>query len=148
MNIIMSSRAPPYSTPKNTADVDIFVPIAPFRRTSVAASSQIDENWSLPYKPRQLSAMTRFDRERLFWAGNGRFEPVGISGLISLSGKLPGQRRTTREADLSTQQTGTQAPSRLPRPPCDGRRPQGPRRPPRAGPQAPERLSRASRRYH
>ena len=35
------------------------------------ASRLIDENGSLPYKPRQLSAMTRSDRGRLFWAGNG-----------------------------------------------------------------------------
>jgi len=35
------------------------------------ASGQIDENGSLPYKPRQLSAMTRSDRGRLIWAGNG-----------------------------------------------------------------------------
>ncbi len=33
---------------------------------------QIDENGSLPYKPRQLSAMARSDRPgRLIWAGNG-----------------------------------------------------------------------------
>jgi ribosomal protein L34 len=32
---------------------------------SIAASDNIDENRSLPYKPRQLSAMTRFDRGRL-----------------------------------------------------------------------------------
>jgi hypothetical protein len=52
-----------------------------------------------------------------------------------------GQRRTTREADLSTQQTGAQAPSRLSRPSRDRRRPQGSGRPPRAWPQASERLS-------
>jgi len=68
------------------------------------------------------------------------FGPASITGLISLSGKLPGQRRTTREADLSTQQTGAQAPPRLPRPPCDGWRPQGPRCAPGPGPQASERL--------
>ena len=38
---------------------------------SIAASGQIDENGSLPYKPRQLSAMTRLDRGGSFWAGNG-----------------------------------------------------------------------------
>jgi hypothetical protein len=37
----------------------------------IAASGQIDENGSLPYKPRQLSAMARFDRGGSFWAGNG-----------------------------------------------------------------------------
>jgi ribosomal protein L34 len=34
---------------------------------------QIDENEALPYKPRQLSAMTRLDRVRLVWAGDGLF---------------------------------------------------------------------------
>ena len=33
----------------------------------------IDENRSLPYKPRQLSAMARFDRGGSNWAGNGPF---------------------------------------------------------------------------
>jgi ribosomal protein L34 len=28
--------------------------------------------------------MTRFDRVRLIWAANGRFEPVGITGLTSI----------------------------------------------------------------
>ncbi len=72
---------------------------------------------------------------------------TAVSGRLSipdflslLTGRLPGQRRTTREADLSTQQTGAQAPSRLPRPPRHDRRPQGPRRAPCAWPQAPERL--------
>ena len=35
--------------------------------------AHIDENRSLPYKPRQLSAMARSDRGRLNWAGNGPF---------------------------------------------------------------------------
>jgi ribosomal protein L34 len=56
-------------TLKNTAEIDIFVQIAPFRRTATAASRNIDENGSLPYKPRQLSAMTRFDRGGSIWAG-------------------------------------------------------------------------------
>ena|GEM_PF-5769192 len=75
-------------------------------------------------------------------AGGGSFGPsmarfglASISGLnLNPTGKLPGQRRTTREADLSTQQTGAQAPSRLPRPPRDHRRPQGSRRPSRPRP--------------
>ena len=33
------------------------------------AGGLIDENRSLPYKPRQLSAMTRSDRGGSFWAG-------------------------------------------------------------------------------
>jgi hypothetical protein len=98
--------------------------------------------------------MTRFDRGGSFGPETACLGPTSINGLISFLGKLflgklPGQRRTTREADLSTQQTGAQAPSRLPRPPRDDRWPQGSRRTPRAGPQAFERLSRASRRpYH
>src|SRR5258705_2534745 len=71
--------------------------------------------------------------------------PARITGLnLNPTGKLPGQRRNTREADLSTQQTGAQAPSRLPRPSRHRRRPQGSRRAPRAWPQASERLSRAA----
>ncbi len=115
-------------------------------RTPIAAPRNIDENGSLPYKPRQLSAMARLDRGGSFGPETARFGPTSIAGPISITGKLPGQRRTTREADLSTQQTGAQAPSRFPRPPCDDRRPQGSRRAPRAWPQAAERLSRASRR--
>ena len=77
------------------------------------------------------------------------FGPARISGLdLNSTGKLPGQRRTTREADLSTQQTGAQAPSRLPRPSRHRRRSQGSRRPPCAWPQASERLSRIFRRFH
>jgi ribosomal protein L34 len=45
------------------------VQITPFRRTATAASGNIDENGALPYKPRQLSAMTRFDRGGSIWAG-------------------------------------------------------------------------------
>ena len=44
---------------KNPAKTDIFAPIAPFQRTPIAAPRNIDENRSLPYKPRQLSAMAR-----------------------------------------------------------------------------------------
>jgi ribosomal protein L34 len=58
---------------KNTAKTDIFAPIATFQRTDVAAPRDIDENRSLPYKPRQLSAMARFPRGRLIW---GRKWPV------------------------------------------------------------------------
>ena len=137
-------------TAKNTAKSDIFAPNATFQRTAAAATPDIDENRSLPYKPRQLSAMARFHRGRL---DLGRkwpvFGPARITGRdLNPTGNLPGQRRTTREADLSTQQTGAQAPSRLPRPPRHRRRPQGSRRPPCARPQASERLSRIFRRFH
>src|SRR4029079_1081708 len=66
--------------------------------------------------------------------------------LIRTGRFAPGQRRTPREADLSTLETGAQAPPRLPRPSRHCRRPQGPRRAPRPGPQASERLSRLFRR--
>jgi ribonuclease P protein component len=52
-----------------------------------------------------------------------------------------GQRRTDREADLSTQQTGAQAPPRLSRPYGDHGRPQSHHRPPDSRPQASQRLS-------
>ena len=111
--------------------------------------AHIDENRPLPYKPRQLSAMARSDRGGSFWAGNGPFWAGQHHRTYPhSSGNLPAwpancQRRTTREADLSTQQTGAQAPSRFSRPSGHRRRPQGPRRAPRARPQASERLSRA-----
>ena len=56
---------------RNTATSDIFARIEPFRGAQTGASRDIDENGSLPYKPRQLSAMTRSDRDGSFWAGNG-----------------------------------------------------------------------------
>jgi hypothetical protein len=135
---------------ENTASADIFTGIVPFRRTAEG----------------RCAALTKTSRSRISrancprWPGStgaahlGRKRPVSgrpaLADLISFQGKLflgklPGQRRTAREADLSTQQTGAQAPSRLPRPPRDDRWPQGSRRAPRAGPQAFERLSRASR---
>jgi hypothetical protein len=84
---------------KNTANIDIFAQITPFRRSaaiaSIAASGQIDENRALPYKPRQLSAMARFDRGGSFWAGNGplwarqhRRTYLIIRQVVSLTGKL------------------------------------------------------------
>src|SRR6202023_600384 len=64
----------PRLTVKNPAKTDIFAPIAPFQRTPVAALRSVDENRSLPYKPRQLSAMARF-------SGGGSFGAV--KGLVS-----------------------------------------------------------------
>ena len=84
---------------KNTANIDIFAPIAPFRRTSVAVSRNIDENRSLPYKPRQLSAMARSDRGGSFGPEMAYFGPTSITGFISIqqahcpvSGELPVKR--------------------------------------------------------
>jgi hypothetical protein len=73
---------------KNTAEIDIFVQITPFRRTATAASGNIDENRTLPYKPRQLSAMTRFDRGGSIWAGQHRRTYLIIRQIVSLAGKL------------------------------------------------------------
>ena len=85
---------------KNPAKTDIFAPIATFQRTDAAAPRDIDENRTLPYKPRQLSAMARFHRGRLVWAVNGPFSGWPASpDLISIqqancpvSGELPVKR--------------------------------------------------------
>ncbi len=55
----------------NTAIIELFAPIAPFRRNSIEQPCNIDGKGALPYKPRQLSAMTRLDRGGSIWAGNG-----------------------------------------------------------------------------
>src|SRR5215475_7627380 len=69
------------------------------------------------------------------------YGPVRIIGRTSIQqANCPVSGEIPREADLSTQQTGAQAPSRLPRPSRHHRRPQGPRRAPFAWTQAPERL--------
>ena len=86
---------------KNPAKTYIFAPIATIQRTPGAATPDIDENRSLPYKPRQLSAMARFHRGRLVWAVNGPFSgrPASSPDLISIqqancpvSGELPVKR--------------------------------------------------------
>jgi ribosomal protein L34 len=85
---------------ENPTKTDIFAAIATFQRTADAATPDIDENRSLPYKPRQLSAMARFHRGRL---ALGRkwpvFGPARIIGRISIqqancpvSGELPVKR--------------------------------------------------------
>ena len=80
---------------ENPTKTDIFAPITTFQRTPAATTPDIDENRSLPYKPRQLSAMARFHRGRLVWAVNGPFSGRPASpDLISIQqAKLPGQRR-------------------------------------------------------
>ena len=55
-------------------------------KASIAASGQIDENGSLPYKPRQLSAMARLDRGGSVWAGNGPLWARASPDLPHLSG--------------------------------------------------------------
>jgi hypothetical protein len=59
--------------------------------------------------------------------GFGRFGPSAIpqTSATRLSAACRDRRRKTREADLSTQQIGAQAPTRIPRPHGDQRRPQG-----------------------
>jgi ribosomal protein L34 len=85
---------------KNTAKTDIFAPIATFQRKPAAATPDIDENRSLPYKPRQLSAMARFHRGRLVWAVTGLFSgrPASLDSIsiqqanCPVSGELPVKR--------------------------------------------------------
>src|SRR5947209_12807963 len=48
--------------PENTAKPALFKAIAPFRTAPGTRQGNIDENRSLPYKPRQLSAIARSDR--------------------------------------------------------------------------------------
>jgi ribosomal protein L34 len=83
---------------KNTANIDIFARIVPFRRTSIAASRNIDENRSLPYKPRQLSAMARSDRGGSFGPEMARFGPASITGRSHSSAHCPvsGERPVKR----------------------------------------------------
>src|SRR6266702_926624 len=78
-----------------------------------------------------------------FWAGQHHRTYLNSAAKLQRQ-NCPVSGESTREADLSTQQTGAQAPSRLPRPSCHDRRPQGSRRAPCAWPQASERLTRAS----
>ncbi len=81
-------------TPQTSIYSDEFRPFEGVPMRQMAVSGQIDENRSLPYKPRQLSAMTRSDRGGSFWAGNGPLWPASIRGFTSLIRQLPGQRRT------------------------------------------------------
>ena len=87
--------APPCRPFKNTAKINIFDEITPFRRAPNGCPRHIDENRALPYKPRQLSAMTRPDRGGSFWAGNGplwagqhRRTYLNIRQIVGLSGRL------------------------------------------------------------
>src|SRR5438105_6303760 len=103
---------------KNPTKTELFAAIATFQRTRSEASGDVDEKGSLPYKPRQLSAMARFDRGRLIgavkWSILGRSASPDLPQWTYLNS--PASRRVSgespREADLSTQQTGAQAPSR------------------------------------
>ena len=57
----------------------------------------IDENRSLPYKPRQLSAMARSDRGGSFGPETARFGPASITGLTSIGTFT--QRQIARSAE-------------------------------------------------
>jgi hypothetical protein len=75
-------------TRKNTAKIGIFDKITAFRTDAGATPGNIDENRSLPYKPRQLSAMTRSDRGGSFWAGQHHRTYLIVRQIVSSSGKL------------------------------------------------------------
>ena len=60
-------------TLENTSKIKLFCPITTFQRNSAKYVPNIDENRSLPYKPRQLSGMTRGPRRRPVGARNGLF---------------------------------------------------------------------------
>jgi ribosomal protein L34 len=89
-------------TAKNPAKTVIFAPIATFQRNPTGTSGNVDGKGALPYKPRQLSAMARSDRGRLFGAANGHLSrpasadlPNGFtlfSGKLPVSGELPVKR--------------------------------------------------------
>jgi hypothetical protein len=65
---------------KNTAILDIFeqntLVLNHPETAAIAAGRNIDENGSLPYKPRQLSAMARLDRGGSFGPETARFGPA------------------------------------------------------------------------
>jgi ribosomal protein L34 len=88
---------------KNTANIDIFAQISSFRGSENTTSRDIDENGSLPYKPRQLSAMARSDRGGSFGPETACFGPASISGLtsfirqiVSLSGNIVSGERPVK----------------------------------------------------
>jgi hypothetical protein len=132
-------------------------------RGTVIIKPKIDENRPLPYKPRQLSSMARFNRAGSFWSPDcsllNRIWPSSRHFRTNLINSAHRQnlafktwlyclRRTTREADLSTQQAGAQAPSRLSRSPRHHWRSQGSRCAPRTWPQASERLNKPDPEHH
>jgi hypothetical protein len=78
--------------------------------------SRIDGLEGLPYKPAQITC--RSDELRIFMAVAGS-DPSGLPRHGATSGEL------RSEADLSTEQAGAQAPSRVSRAHVDQGRPQG-----------------------
>ena len=94
----------------------------------------------LPYKPRAFW-MRQTPTDRGFGRYGRRAPSHDTVDRRHRIVDLRGQRRQTREADLSTEQAGAQAPSRFPRPDGDNRRPQSHRQAARARSQAPQRLT-------
>ena len=83
------------SRSKKTRENNKLEPPFRFDRAGKGCSRNVDENRSLPYKPRQLSAMARSDRGRFIWAENGLLWAgqhqrtyLIIRQIVSLSGKL------------------------------------------------------------
>ena len=77
---------------ENTAGILIFAPIAWLGAFQLCTFGKIDGNRSLPYKPRQLSAMARFDR-------GGLFGPETAFNLASIIGLNLNIRRIARSAE-------------------------------------------------
>ena len=86
--------------PKNPAKTIIFAPIVPFKRSPIAARRNIDENRSLPYKPRNCPLWPGLTGGGSFWGRKWPvFGPARIIGRISIqqancpvSGELPVKR--------------------------------------------------------
>jgi hypothetical protein len=136
--------------PKNPAKTDIFTVIATFRRTPPGATLTLTKTGRSRISRANCPRWPGSTGGGSFGAVNGPFSgrPASPDAPQSNRQNCPVSGEITREADLSTQQTGAQAPSRLPRPSRHRWRPQGSRRPPCAWPQASERLSRIFRRFH
>jgi ribonuclease P protein component len=94
----------------------------------------------LPYKPRAFW-MRQVPTDRGFGRYGRRAPSHDTVDRRHRIVDLRGQRRQTREADLSTEQAGAQAASRFPRPHGDNRRPQGHCQAARARSQAAQRLT-------
>src|SRR3954469_6853784 len=66
---------------KNPAKSEIFVAIATFQRSSIAAPRNIDENRTLPYKPANCPRCPGLTGGGSFGAAMAHFGPVSITGL-------------------------------------------------------------------
>ena len=86
---------------KNTAKINLFSQYAAFRRGLSKHPAKIDENRSLPYKPRQIvrgngPALAGAARLRVgngpFWAGQPRTRPHSTGRFAPVSGERPVKR--------------------------------------------------------